>query len=546
MLTCRLDAANLAGPWNQREIGWQSGPSYIRPFVHPRLESLSLRTHGQFLFATRERTKGGTTWAPFAVSTKEVDESTFARAIQEIETWPLDFILLLLTRRGDTSEVKISSGAWGNAPIYLLDSNTTLWVDWDPAHLYQYLQSDFLDETRAVHYLVKCGCPYSKDTLFPGMQMLTERARATWSSSRRLEIQYPEPASLPRPRPLKPKADVVGTFREILAASVDRWIDSGSPVAAEFSGGLDTSIVVAVASQLSSSSVRTYGLIMPGELGQLQQERRRELIARFGLTDFSIDAASCLPLSEHNTRIRNNSFVPWHEFYYEAFEKVLRQAVQDNVNLLFSGNGGDELFYLHAQEWSPQQRAAKQDDILPQRQRLPVFLTDRTFACYRDTLFSLDRAPRARMPRSALTSSANASTLYLSLGLWPVSPFATPELAWFCGSLPREWRENRRLQREFLQNLGCSRDVTHPEKTETFVPVMELGLRNGARSLLEQMFSESRLAERGLVDRQLLLSAYRDYCRDGGREGEDLEEAFMAVAVLELAIRSLQASRAVA
>jgi len=250
-----------------------------------------------------------------------------------------------------------------------------------------------------------------------------------------------------------------------------------------------------------------------------------------------------LPFSDENLRIRNNSFVPWHEFYYEAFERLLRQAVQDSVDLLFSGNGGDELFYLYAQEWSPEQRAAKQDDILPQRHRLPIFLTDRTFECYRDTLLSLDRAPRARMPRSALTSSANASTLYLSLGLWPVSPFATPELAWFCGSLPREWRENRRLQREFLASLGCSRTVTHPDKTETFAPVMELSLRNTARPLLEQMFGESRLAEKGLVDRDLLLSAYKDYCKNGGSDGKDVEEAFLAVAVLELSIRSLEASR---
>jgi asparagine synthase (glutamine-hydrolysing) len=545
MLSCRLEAANLAGLWERRQTGWLSGPNYIRPFVHPRLECFSLRTRDKFLIANRERLKG----APprpsneRANSTSELDEHTFAEAIRAIRDWPLDFILLLITDTTATPEFELSCGAWGSAPVYLVQQGATLWAHWDPAALYPYLECDFLDEIRAVHFLARCGCPYSKDTLFPGMQTLTERARATWSATRRLSIQYPEPAPVPRPRRVKADSDVIGTFGEIISASMGRWIDPNSEAAAEFSGGLDTSIVAAVASRLSGSPVRTYGLIMPDELGQLQGERRRELVRLFDFADFSIDAAAWLPLSDRNSRIRNHCFVPWHEFYYEAFEKLLRQAVQDNVDLLFSGNGGDELFYLHPQERSPEQRASRQEDLLPQRRDLPVFLTNRTFECYRETVLSVDRAPRARMPRSALSSSASISTLYLSLGLWPVSPFATPELAWFCGSLPREWRENRRLQREFLASLGCSRKVTHPEKTETFVPVLELSLRSAARPLLEQLFRESRLAQRGFVDGKYLLSAYGDYCKTGGREGEDLEEAFLSVAVLELAVRSLETTR---
>ena len=82
---------------------------------------------------------------------------------------------------------------------------------------------------------------------------------------------------------LRPHARVAETFREILGASMRRWLSADDgPAAVELSGGLDSSIVVAVAAGTATRPVRSYGVVMPGALGGHQRVRRREVVRRFG------------------------------------------------------------------------------------------------------------------------------------------------------------------------------------------------------------------------------------------------------------------------
>ena len=546
MINFCLRFTDLAAPGESSMAGWSAGQSYIHPYHHSALEAYAITDSARLLIVVREKIRGvSSPWAASGFQMRCVSPHELEAELAKSGAWPLDFTLMLISNPERGGEVNIHTGGWGTAPVYVLKADDILWGHWDPSELYRHTRNKALDEVLLAHFLIQHGCHYSKRTLFPEIQLLTERSRTRWSfcagRAGEIKIEYPPAVEGWRPRNLKSGADVLGAFREILTASMRRWLtdDADPAVSAELSSGLDTGIVSALGSELSSRPVQTFGLIMPGEPGRLQQERRKEIIERFGFVDRPVMAEVYPPLCS-GSGFRKNRIFPGHEFYYEAFEAMLKLASAHDTRMLFSGNGGDELCSLYPEEWSDEQREQKRRDILPERADLPEFLTKKTYESYRDTVYTVDRAPRAAMPVSALTSAYAASPLYLSNGIWPVNPLCTPELVRFCRSLPYQWRAGRSLQRKFMSYMGCSEAVAYPKSTETFIPVAQLALRRKARFLLQELFEKSRLAEMGFVDREKLLAKYADYCSNEAQDVPDAEEGFYSVAVLELALRALQ------
>jgi len=468
MLKLRIHRRDLASEWRRTSAGWTAGESFITPFRHPALGELD-------------------------------DELT----------WTVD--------RG---ELTITAGIWGTAPLYLLERDDVLYGDWDVAELYPLLDDDPLDEERVAHFLVAFSRDYSRRTLFTNVMQLTERATARWSTGA-LTIDYPEPVPFARPRRLKPDADVAGAMQEIITASMRRWIDGATWTSgAELSSGLDSGMVAAIAASLLDTPLRTYGLIMPGIEGEGQRARRDEMIATFGYADTCFPAEENLPLSPRRR------VVPWEEIYYEAADRLIRRAASDGVAVMFTGHGGDELCARH---YSELPEDAQRKLLVPDAP--PPFIRPRIHDAYRDTLLTLDRAPAAPMPSSALEAFAAGSALYLRRGVWPVSPLSTPELVAFCQSLPLEWRQNRECQRQLMLRLGCSHNVAYPRSTESFAALFDRAMRTESRPMLRTLFAESRLADLGYVDRDALLRAYDEYT------GEH-ETQLYAVAVLEMALGS--------
>lgn len=547
MLKLCLNQEDSLCHWKPADSGWRAGRSYIEPFSHNALEAFAFSDEHRSLFIVRERLRGKLSrqGASGSFPLIKVDSTELTTALKDAREWPLDYILILSTREPDGLRVAIDVGPWGTAPVYLLESDDTLWGSWDPADLYPHTKSNSLDAERLAHFLVALEFPYSTRTLFPEIRLLTERSRALWhalrSKSKGLIIEYPKAIAFPHPRALKPNADVLGGFHQILASSMSRWLDPEYPqVSTELSGGLDSSVVSAVGASLSSAQVHTYGLIMPGHTGAKQKERRDELIKLFRFLDLSLPAEEYPPLSFENTRIKNNRMTPWHEIYYEAFEQMLRLAFQRNTRIIFTGVGGDELCLLYKVEIDSEREHSHLDDMFPEGARIPEFLSRKTRDIFYDTVHTIDRAPFAPIPESALESAASASTLYLSNGIWPVNPLCTPELVRFCRSLPLEWRQGRTLEKRLLARLGCSRSVTDREVEESFSDLLALGLKSTAQPFIRVLFSESQLAEMGYVDREKLLASYTDYCVRGA---EVAEEVYLAIILIELTLKALEASR---
>lgn len=545
MLRFHVRGGDLSGPWRSEGGGWRAGRSYVEPFTHPALEHFSIAAAERVLIVVRERLAGVTRDAspqPPGVI-EAVGEEAFLDECGAALAWPLDFVAVQLSLRADSPAVELRAGRWGSAPLYLVSRAGDFWGDWDPARLYAHLTSEQLSAELAARFLVNCDQPYSRRTIFPEIQRLTERARASWTPEGHgsgLAFEYPPAAPLTSARKLKPGADPVAGFLEIVAAAERRLLTvPPDSLSAQLSGGLDSAIVAGVLARTSPEPLRSFGLLVPGELGAHQQRRRGELARLFGLDDQHLDAADYPLFSPRGSRVAEGRVVPWEEIFIEGFEALLSLARGSGCVVSFNGTGGDELCSLHWQEMSDDEQARRRQQLTGEPADTPPFLTRRAREAFGDTT-PADWAPVGPVFTSALEAAAAVSSMFLRHGVWPVSPLCTPELVEFCQRLPLEWREHRRIEREVLLRMGCSREVVYPASPEHFGPFVESSVKTESRPLFAQLFRESRLAELGLVDADRLRSTYDEHCE--GLGGYDSTH-FYAAAVLEMTLRCVAARR---
>ena len=549
MLCACLRATDIGKPWKLTPGGWKTARSTIRPFSHPALHTQMFVSRRRTAVIVRERVHGqpqpSGSFALTQCSERELDH-----ALAEARAWPLDFVELLMTRRDGAAEVRLRCGHWGTAPVYLLERNRVLYLDWDVRRLYSHLRTTNLNPGFAAQYLLGLDHPYSRRTIFPDIWMLTERATALWRPPfHRLKITYPPPEERARARRLKPGARVVETFREILSASMRRWLVSEDDlVGVELSGGLDSSIVAATAATIVRSKVRSYGMIMPGTISRYQRARRGEVVRHFGLLDRTLPCIDYPPFNPKSPRVRNLAVVLWSEFYEEAVGSMLSSAFSDGVRLIFTGMGGDELCsyqsgevdgHPYADELTLDGSVEQEDSMRSSgNSPYPPFTTavlEEAFEAY-DAL--IDDAPQPLMETSSLESAAAVSTLYLNSGIWPVSPLCSPELVQFCRQLPLNWRHKRIIERKVLKSFGCSRTVAYPnpKHLEDFYGVMDFALRKASSGTITKLFRNSRLADQGLVDRDALIATYDRHRRKSSPYGDQILGAVM----LELTLRSVE------
>lgn len=527
MLTAHVTAAALKSRWILTGTSWTCAGGVVAPYIHPALEAFSLVAGERRAFVVREKARGLGFARPADVLTRAEE---FDRRLGEIQAWPLNVAVLALPPRPG-EPVTLRSGGWSAAPLYLVGDGPELHIHWDAARLYPHLRqsADFSHLAFALRHM---DAPYSRRTMFPELLRLTERARAVWRPDRRLTIDYPPPMAHSLARALKDGADVVGTFGTLMQTAIARWLPADQGAACELSGGLDSSSVALAAACDRAPALRTYGLVMPDAAGDAQVLRRSDVVMACGARDAPLAAKLFAPFHA-GERSMDDAFVPWGEYYHEAFRALLSRVRADGLTTILRGIGGDEI--------SQSQQDEDADEAWPDegaRPAVPGFMSKAALEASESLHGELDPAPPGIADRSVYEAMAASSTVYLRSGIWPYYPYATPEVVEFCRRLPAPWRRGRELQRSYLRLRGLSRRVWDPQPPESFLPVMEYGLRSAGRRYLEALFAESRLAKMGLVSRGALLASLRRYCMEGGGESEHLLTAACLEATLQAVERA--------
>ncbi|HEX9983063.1 MAG TPA: asparagine synthase (glutamine-hydrolyzing) [Thermoanaerobaculia bacterium] len=153
--------------------------------------------------------------------------------------------------------------------------------------------------------------------------------------------------------------ELLDELERLLADSVRRQLVAADvPVGVLLSGGIDSSLITALASRASSKPVKTFTVNFPGH-GRFDEGPRARIVARhFGTdhTDLLAESASLdvLPLlaRQFDDPIADHAMIPTY---------LVSAMIREHAKVALTGDGGDELFggYPHYAMLARQERVSR-------------------------------------------------------------------------------------------------------------------------------------------------------------------------------------------
>ncbi len=178
-------------------------------------------------------------------------------------------------------------------------------------------------------------------TIYRGIRKLEPGHRLLWEAGRLLEERYWKPV-FPAGIPAR-EEELRERFLELFRETVRDHLMSDVPLGAFLSGGIDSSLIVAIMSECMDSPVRTFTMGFGGDKGGYLDERRfaRLVSRRYGTehTEFEVQpdlTAVIDPIVEaFDEPFADDSVIPT---YY------ICKLAREKVKVALTGLGGDELF----------------------------------------------------------------------------------------------------------------------------------------------------------------------------------------------------------
>lgn len=163
----------------------------------------------------------------------------------------------------------------------------------------------------------------------------------------RIDRYWDVPVGLWRDRTPRREEEYVEELREILERTVSRQMIGDVPVGAFLSGGLDSSIVVALMRKASSGTIRTYTIAFSDE------DKRMESMSDDA--HYAAQVSRLFDTEHHQIEARQQSNELLDEVLWHMDDPVLdgaaintllicREARESGTPVLLNGMGGDELF----------------------------------------------------------------------------------------------------------------------------------------------------------------------------------------------------------
>ncbi|MEV2256450.1 asparagine synthase [Streptomyces sp. NPDC050147] len=496
MLKLRIEptpsSRELSGwAWNNTRL--ERGSSWVAPLDHPAVDALALtdRDTGKALIHVRERNAHRVGEGRRAVV--ELPSATFHKLRAELLAWPLDFIAIDFAPEGTVS---VRAGERGTAPLYLTANAGVLHGSWTTADLVKLLpRVDFhVAETAR---LLSLWFRYSPHTCFTGLYRLTERAAAHYDGHGPICFEQPSAALHSKARTLAESADVLTAYGSMLDAVLDRHLYDPDTTSAHVSGGLDSAVTGTHLSLRHPERITASAMLLPGRTGAQQRVRRAEMV-RTGRFRTDITTCALPPLHPGGRRAQGGYVYPYEEPYHEATAALVEQLARVGVRTVVTGIGGDEMVALTPEE-------APHQPVGPGHA-----MTEWLGPVAREALMDVDAdtCPPAVVNEMTLLAMASAAPLLLSAGIWPMHPFADPDMIRFGEWLPRTWRSRKNLHRHRLTALGFSKLVVEPPLPENFTGVMNAAIGTTLPAQVRRLLDRgSPLVDAKLVDADALTQA---------------------------------------
>ena len=206
-------------------------------------------------------------------------------------------------------------------------------------------RSRFSQDAKALAQYLSFGCVPAPDTAFAGIKMLppasTLRVSLDGESRQTRYWDMRESAPQAAPDPNVRASDVIQPLRDQLDEAVKLRLISDVPLGAFLSGGLDSSLIVALMRRHSSGPVKTFSIGFEGadsfDETPYAQQAARHLDTQHQA--FRVKPAAMNLLSDlvwhHDQPFADSSAIP---------TLLVSQLTRKHVTVALTGDGGDELF----------------------------------------------------------------------------------------------------------------------------------------------------------------------------------------------------------
>jgi asparagine synthase (glutamine-hydrolysing) len=210
------------------------------------------------------------------------------------------------------------------------------------------LESDLVTVTvdpAALHYFLTFLWVPGPKTLFRGIFKLMPGELLVWKGGRVTRRYF---ADIPLDQPISSatERELVSELRSVLRNAVRRQMVSDVPVGVFLSGGLDSTAILALASEATGKPVNAYTIAYRQEDARLEQSADDRFYARRAAKHFSANY--------HEIEVQPDvtdllAKVVWHLDEPVADPAAITsllicQAARPEVTVLLSGQGGDEVF----------------------------------------------------------------------------------------------------------------------------------------------------------------------------------------------------------
>lgn len=433
MLRANIRFEDLGAPVGFAGGGVLFGKSRILPYAHRLLRTMVLDGPGRLAVAVAERFADDQPGISVETAADDRDVELLSRRLSR---HLLDWAVLTIDKRRRT--VSYRSSQWNSAPIWLCDTGAEVLIDWDYARLLG-------GRTVAIDWpmllaRVAGTAPYSPRTMIAGLYRSTANAMLT-AYGGRVSIRRPRAVSYPGPQELIDGSDPEAALIGALEALIEARAVAVSRTAVEVSGGMDSALTAMTTARVLGPGAISVGAQFEGEMGAAQRARRRMLCERGGFEDVEIPAMRFAPFGPASHRRRRFGVWPEDENYPELFETVFSMLSDAGVDTLVTGLGGDELYVAYEEE---------DEERAPLTLAGSRYLTDQG---KRLAAVAPPPYPAGRLQESCWKAAAGRSQRLLRHGIWPVYPYHSTDLAAFVGSLPVEYRRDRRLLRRALTRV---------------------------------------------------------------------------------------------
>lgn len=159
------------------------------------------------------------------------------------------------------------------------------------------------------------------------------------------------------PSPSRGDDELLSELERLLEDSVSRQLVADVPVGVLLSGGIDSSLVTAMAARVSSCPVKTFTVSFPGHAGYDEAPFARQVARHFGTEHVELIAepgsVELLPqlARQYDEPMADSSMVPTY---------LVSKAIREHCTVALGGDGGDELFGGYHQHVWIQQVARRQ------------------------------------------------------------------------------------------------------------------------------------------------------------------------------------------